>query len=158
MPDSQEIIGALSDGNAHGSPGSLGLSTTAHGNGADEQKGATEELRPVVADEPHPVVTDEPQPGQPGADGEPPPTFFASKDGPTGPGPGNATPTARTKPPNLPSRSYASGHLFHRQLERHVLATDDLCTSLVSNLSLTPVLVRVSWTRLTPLCSMPLRR
>ena len=37
MPDSHEMIDALSDGNASGSPGSLGLSSTLHGDNADEQ-------------------------------------------------------------------------------------------------------------------------
>ena len=102
MPDSSEMIGALSDGNASGSLGSLGLNSTVHGDDADEQQGAMEV--------PHPVVTAEPQHVQPGANGEPPPTLFASNDGPIGSGSGNVTLPAPTKPPNLPSRSYASKH------------------------------------------------
>ena len=44
MSDLHEMIDALSDGNANGSPGS-----------SDEQQGATEVLHLVVTDEPHPV-------------------------------------------------------------------------------------------------------
>ena len=82
MSDSSKMIDALSDGNANGSLGSLGLNSTAHGDDADEQQGAMEGTHPVVTDEPHPVVTAEPQHDQPGANGEPPPTLFASNDGP----------------------------------------------------------------------------
>jgi len=110
MSDSSKMIDALSDGNANGSLGSLGLNSTAHGDDADEQQGAMEGTHPVITDESHPVVTAEPQHDQPGANGEPPPTLFASNDGPIGSGSGNATPPAPTKPPNLPSRSYASEH------------------------------------------------
>ena len=67
MSDSSKMIDALSDGNANGSLGSLGLNSTAHGDDADEQQGAMEGTHPVVTDEPHPV-------------------------GPIGSGSGNATP------------------------------------------------------------------
>ena len=70
------MIDALSDGNASGSLGSLGLNSTAHGDDADEQQGAMEGTHPVITDESHPVVTAEPQHDQPGANGEPPPTLF----------------------------------------------------------------------------------
>ena len=42
MSDSSKMIDALSDGNANGSLGSLGLNSTAHGDDADEQQGAME--------------------------------------------------------------------------------------------------------------------
>ena len=95
MPDSREIIDPLSDGNAHESPegstgagaSSLGLKSTAHGDGAEEPTPS------VTAGNEENVVTDEPQPDQPGAaetDGEPSPTHSAPKDGPLGPGSGNA--------------------------------------------------------------------
>ena len=104
------MIDALSDGNANGSLGSLGLNSTAHGDDADEQQGAMEGTHPVITDESHPVVTAEPQHDQPGANGEPPPTLFASNDGPIGSGSGNATPPAPTKSSILPSRLYEHRH------------------------------------------------
>ena len=48
MSDSSKMIDALSDGNANGSLGSLGLNSTAHGDDADEQQGAMEGTHPVT--------------------------------------------------------------------------------------------------------------
>ena len=61
-PDSYEIIDPLSDGNADGS--SLGLNSTVHGDGAEEQQGVTEVPPPgqsVTAGNEEKVVTDEPR-------------------------------------------------------------------------------------------------
>jgi len=46
MPDSHEMIDALSDGNANDSPGSLGLNSTLLGDDADEQQEAMEVTHP----------------------------------------------------------------------------------------------------------------